>query len=89
MIEVPVRITKADIRVTADLTGCGNRNPIRLLGEEFPAASLRFDGFAGAIDVADRQYVGVLRFARADMARERLVDFVADIPGNAIGKGEG
>ena len=89
MIEIPARIAKADIRRAAGLVGMGNQKPVILLDKEYSAASLCFEGFAGAIDLADRQYVGVLRFTPVDMAGKTLVDFVADIPGNAIGKGEG
>lgn len=61
-ITVPAVIAKSDIPATAALHGHKNSFAIEVAGKRYPAGTIRFAHFAGAVDLADELYKGEYRY---------------------------
>ncbi len=76
-LEVKVTIDKKMLPTLAAERGKWNADEIKLpmpLGA-WKRGTLTFSGFAGAIDVKTRKYIGVLRFRRGKSDGDPLSDF--------------
>lgn len=82
MIEVPAIIQKSDIVPVGLLKDKVNRVGIVIKGIEYPTRTLVFEGFAGALDLADGMYKGMYRFSPVEGGKDyKYISFLVDLPG--------
>lgn len=65
-IKLKAVISKAQITPFHKLNGKANDEPVEIGGKSFGVGALRYDGFAGAIDIETGLYPGVVTFTPID-----------------------
>jgi hypothetical protein len=74
-ITTPAVIRKADIAITAELSGCVNAYALELNGVQYPPKALQYAVFVGERK-RDGLYHGEHRFVKADQTKEhQAADF--------------